>query len=97
MHISPEDPRRPDLRQSLQRDLRRHARREAGYRSFWRSLSLLGTVGWPIVFLAAGGAVAGHWLDMQWHTGVRWALILVTCGTILGCWVAWCLIGAGQR
>jgi ATP synthase protein I len=96
MQSSPEDARRPDLRQSLQRDLRRHARRELGQHSFWRSLSLLGTVGWPIVFLAAGGAVAGHWLDMQWHTGIRWALILVTCGTILGCWIAWRLI-TGQR
>jgi ATP synthase protein I len=96
MPSSPEDPRRPDLRQALQRDLRRHARRESGQRSFWRSLRLLGTVGWPIVGLAAGGAVAGHWLDVQWHTGVRWALIFVTCGTILGCWIAWHLI-AGQR
>ncbi len=97
MSTAPEDPRRPDLRQAIQRDLQRHARREPGHRSFWRALSLLGTVGWPIVLLAAGGAVAGHWLDAQWHTGVRWALLLVTCGTMLGCWVAWRVIRTEKR
>jgi ATP synthase protein I len=97
MSIAPDDPRRPDLRQALQRDIQRHARREQGQRSFWRALSLLGSVGWPIVLLAAGGAVVGHWLDTQWHTGVRWALILVTCGTSFGCWMAWHLLGAGRR
>jgi ATP synthase protein I len=87
-----EDPRRADLRRSLQRDLQRHGRRDPGHRSFWRSLSVLGTVGWPIVCFAVGGAVAGHWLDRRWQTGVQWALILVTCGTLLGCWIAWHLV-----
>ena len=97
MSTAPEDPRRPDLRQAIQRDLQRHARREPGHHSFWRALSLLGTVGWPIVLLAAGGAVTGHWLDAQWHTGVQWALLLVTCGIILGCWIAWRVIRTEKR
>jgi ATP synthase protein I len=87
-----QDPRRADLRRSIQRDFRRHGRRDQGHHSFWRSLSVLGTVGWPIVCFAVGGAVAGHWLDMRWQTGVRWALILVTCGTLVGCWLAWHLV-----
>jgi ATP synthase protein I len=97
MHPDSGEPRRPDLRRSIQRDFRRRAHREPGHRSFWRSLSVLGTVGWPIVLLAAGGAAAGHWLDVQWEAGVRWALVLLTCGTILGCWIAWRLVGAGKR
>ena len=87
-----EDPRRADLRRSLQRDFRRHDRRDQGPRSFWRALSILGTVGWPIVCFAVGGAMVGHWLDVRWQTGVRWALILVTCGTLVGCWIAWHLV-----
>lgn len=96
MRPSARESRPAELRRSLQRDLRRHAGREPGHQSFWRSVSILGTVGWPIVLLAAGGAVAGHWLDAQWETGVRWALILLTCGTVLGCWIAWHGVRTGK-
>lgn len=84
--------RRPDLRDSVQRDLRRYQAREEGHRSFWRSLSVLGSVGWPIVATMVGGALLGRWLDQQWNTGVRLTLMLVFAGALLGGSVAWSVI-----
>lgn len=87
-----DDLRRGDLQQAFARDFERHARRERGHGSFWRSLSLLGSVGWPIVLLTAGGAVVGHWLDRRWDTGIRFALLLLMLGVGLGIGIAWHLI-----
>lgn len=96
MDLTPDDPRRPDLRKAIDRDFRQQARREKGQGSFWRSLSVVGSVGWPVAILAAGGALLGHWLDQRWGTGIRWALVFVTCGVVAGSWTAWCLLGKGQ-
>lgn len=80
--------RRPDTRDRTRRDLGRFRDREPGGR-FWQSLSLLGSVGWPIVLLATGGAMLGHRLDERFGTGVHFTLILLTIGTCLGCIVAY--------
>jgi len=80
--------RRPDPRERARRDLSRFRRRESGNR-FWHSLSLIGTVGWPIVLLATGGALLGRHLDGRLHTGVHLTLILLTLGTALGCFAAY--------
>jgi len=82
-------PERPDLRATWQRDLNRHSRREEGDRTFWRSIRVLGSVGWPIVLATAGGAMLGHWLDDRWGTGVRWTLVLLTLGVIVGSLIAY--------
>ena len=97
MTAAPDDPRRPDLREALERDLRRHARREPGHSAFWRALSLLGTVGWPIVFTTAGAALLGHYLDVEWGTGVRLTLVLVTIGAAVGGAIAWHAVTGGGR
>ncbi|HEX4996780.1 MAG TPA: AtpZ/AtpI family protein [Terriglobia bacterium] len=86
-------PDRGDLRAAFERDFRRQARREPGHRLFWRSIGVLGSVGWPIAILTAGGALLGHALDVRWNTGVRYALILVTAGAITGSWIAWRSVG----
>ncbi len=80
---------RPDIRAALERDASRHARREVGHRSFWRSLGVLGMVGWPIALSSVGGALLGHYLDNRWNTGVRFALLLLMVGTGVGLFVAW--------
>lgn len=80
--------RRADTRDRTQRDLDRLRRRESGGR-FWRSLALIGSVGWPIVLLSTGGALLGGYLDTRWNTGVRFSLILLTVGTALGCFIAY--------
>lgn len=87
---------RGDLREAFDRDFRRVARREPGHGTFWRSLGVLGSVGWPIALLTAGGALLGHWLDVRWHTGVRLALLFLTLGVFAGCWIAWRNVG-GHR
>jgi ATP synthase protein I len=82
-------PGRPDLRDTWERDLERRAHREDSDRSFWRSLRVLGGVGWPIVLAAAGGAMLGHSLDARWNTGVRSTLVLLTVGVVVGSLVAY--------
>ncbi len=84
-----EDPRRPDLKRSLSAAFRRYERGENRHRSFWKSLAILGSVGWPIVVLSTGGAWLGHWLDQRFHTAPRWALVLLTVGIVIGSWTAW--------
>ena len=62
---------RRDMRRSIERDALRHARRDRTAASFWRSLSVLGTVGWSIALPTAGGRLLGHHLDRPARTGVR--------------------------
>lgn len=80
---------RPDARRSLERDVERLARREPSGASFWRSLSVLGTVGWSIAVPAAAGAWLGHRLDLHWESGVRFTLMLLVAGVIVGSGIAW--------
>jgi ATP synthase protein I len=64
-------------------DLARLRRRQPAGR-FWRSLALIGSVGWPIVLLSTGGALGGRYLDVHWGTGVRFTLMLLFVGTVVG-------------
>jgi ATP synthase protein I len=84
--------RRALVRESLDRDLGRYARRERDASSFWRSLGVLGSVGWPIVLAAVGGALAGRWLDARYDSGIRFTLGLLTAGVSVGVAVAWHLV-----
>jgi predicted F0F1-ATPase subunit len=79
---------RPDAHDRTQRDIDRFRRREPGGR-FWRSLALIGSVGWPIVLLATGGALLGHHLDGRFGTGVHFTLVLLTTGTAVGSFIAY--------
>ena len=88
---------RPDMRRSIERDARRHARREPTAATFWRSLSVLGTVGWSIALPAAGGALLGHHLDTRLGTGVRLTLILLTAGVLVGGVLAWHALGRDRE
>jgi ATP synthase protein I len=80
---------RPDPKHSLDRDVDRLKRREPSAESFWRSLSVLGTVGWSIALPAAAGAWLGHRLDLQLESGVRFTLMLLVAGVMLGSVIAW--------
>ena len=80
---------RPDARRSLDRDVARLKRREPSAASFWRSLSVLGTVGWSIALPAATGAWLGHRLDLRLDSGVRFTLMFLVAGVVLGSVLAW--------
>ena len=88
--------RRPELRARLGRDLSRYARRERDATTFWRSLAIIGSVGWPIVMTMVGGALGGRWLDAQWNTGIRLTLIMLVGGALLGMAIAWNLVRPGR-
>jgi ATP synthase protein I len=88
---------RPDARRSLERDVGRLKRREPTSASFWRSLSVLGTVGWSIALPAVGGAWLGHRLDLHLESGVRFTLMLLTAGVMLGSVVAWRVVREHRR
>jgi len=92
-HQPPSDNlRRPDLRQAVRHDLRRYRQREQGHGAFWRSLRVLGAVGWSIVLTTVGGAMLGRYLDHLLNSGLRMTLTLIFVGVILGMAVAWNLI-----
>jgi ATP synthase protein I len=92
-----DDRRRSEMRRSIQRDMRRYREREPAERSFLRSLTVLGSVGWPIAVMMVTGAWLGRWLDRQWDTGVRLTLILVFVGALLGGSVAWSIIQGTKK
>lgn len=85
------------MRTAFERDLKRYESRQSAVQSFWRSLGVLGAVGWPIVLLTAGGALLGHWLDTRWQTGVRLTLMLVALGALVGSLAAWTVIQGTRR
>jgi len=89
MSGAPPPDARPDAQRSLERDVDRFERRERTGAAFWRSLSLVGSVGWSIALPSAAGAWLGHRLDLRFGTGVRFTLMLLFVGVMLGGAVAW--------
>jgi ATP synthase protein I len=80
---------RLDPRAAIRRDSQRLARRDPDLRRFWRYLSVLGMVGWPIALGAVGGIWIGRWLDVRFDSGIRLTLSLMLVGVLIGCTVAW--------
>lgn len=89
MNSPTDDTSRRDPRGAIRRDASRLERRERGHRSFWQSLGVLGMVGWPIALATTGGILLGRWLDLQQQTGIRYTLLLLAVGLLLGCFTAW--------
>lgn len=84
----PTPSKRPDPRRSLERDVGRLRRRDPSGASFWRSLSVLGTIGWSIALPAVAGAWLGHRLDVRLDTGVRFTLMFLVAGVLIGSAIA---------
>ncbi len=80
---------RVDPRAAVKRDRRRLARRDPRHQSFWRSLNVLGMVGWPIVIGSLGGIFLGRYLDNLLQSGIRFTLMLLMLGVSIGSFVAW--------
>lgn len=77
---------RGDLKQRTRADAERFEKRKPP--SFWHSLALIGSVGWPIALGSVGGALLGRALDRHFQTGIRFTLILLTLGTALSSFAA---------
>ena len=88
---------RPDTRRSLERDVGRLKRRDPTAASFWRSLSVLGIVGWSISLPSVAGAWLGHRLDLHFESGVRFTLMLLAAGVIIGSVIAWRAVREHRR
>lgn len=78
---------RADVRERTERELSRYRKREQN-RGLWRSLALVGSVGWPIVLLALGGAWLGRVCDKRLDSGIRCTAVLLFAGAGLGTYVA---------
>ena len=78
-----------ELRDVLRKDSARRARREVGPRTFWRSLGIIGMVGWPIALASVAGALFGRSLDSRWQTAPQFTLLFLMVGVAVGCYVAW--------
>ncbi len=46
-------------------------------------------VGWPIALGAVGGTWLGRYLDTRFDAGLRYTLMLMTAGILLGSFAAW--------
>jgi len=62
---------------------------EQGERSFFRSLGVIGGLGWMIVLPMLGGLALGRWLDRLFGSGIMWTAALLMVGVSLGCRLAW--------
>ncbi len=89
MKHPPDDRRHREMRTALRQDISRRSRRDSGPHVFWKSLAMIGMVGWPIALGAVGGAMGGHYLDVHFDTGVHFTLMLLTIGVSLGSYAAW--------
>jgi len=46
-------------------------------------------VGWPIALGSVCGTLLGRYLDTRLDTGIRYTLMLMMCGVLVGCFTAW--------
>jgi hypothetical protein len=81
------DERLARMQKCTAREVSRYQRRRTNG-GFWRALGLIGSVGWPIVLLALGGAWLGRFCDARLGGGIRCTALLLFAGTGLGTYVA---------
>jgi ATP synthase protein I len=65
------------------------ARSRSSRQSIWKSIAVLGTVGWSVTIPTIVGVALGLWLDRRWPMGFSWTLTLLTAGLVIGCVNAW--------
>lgn len=63
--------------------------RREGRPSFWRSVGIVGVIGWSVALPTLIGVAAGSWIDRRWPTRFSWTLTLLGVGLVLGCVMAW--------
>ena len=84
-HKGREEMRRAvDLRKS-----RRETWEKDGERPLWKTLSMVGALGWLIVLPTILGVFVGRWLDARAGTGVTFSGGLTFLGACLGFYLVW--------
>lgn len=71
------------------RESRMIRRKKEGSPNVWRSVGLVGLIGWSVVLPMLAGIALGIWIDGQWPSRFSWTLMLLVAGLAAGCANAW--------
>lgn len=85
------------MRQVGVREARMIRRQKEGLPSFWRSVAMVGAIGWSVALPTLIGVAAGTWIDHRWPSRFSWTLMLLFAGLALGCMDAWNRINREQE
>lgn len=77
------------MRQVGSREQRMLRARRSGPPAPWRSVGILGVVGWSIAVPTLAGVALGTWIDGRFPSRFSWTLMLLAAGVALGCAIAW--------
>ena len=64
-------------------------RKKEGPPNVWRSVGLMGLVGWSVVLPMLIGVAVGLWIDRAHPSRFSWTLMLLVAGLVGGCANAW--------
>ena len=79
------------------REMQRQRRARGEMSTFFRSLALLGTIGWLIVGPLLLGLFGGRWVDRAMGGGLTWTLGGAFAGLVLGSWMVWRRLAASEE
>lgn len=85
------------VQQVGEREARMLRRKREGGPSFWRSMAMVGAIGWAVAVPTLVGIAVGTWLDHKWPSRFSWTLMLLFGGLVLGCRDAWIRIRRAQE
>jgi ATP synthase protein I len=71
--------------------------KKEGPPSFWRSVAMVGAIGWAVALPTLVGVAAGRWIDHEWPSRYSWTLMLLLGGLAMGCLDAWMRINREQE
>lgn len=63
-----------------------------GDSSFWRSVGMMGTIGWSVSVPTALGVLLGRWLDGRLDSAHVFVVFFMLVGLGVGCVTAWRMI-----
>ncbi|HJT86955.1 MAG TPA: AtpZ/AtpI family protein [Bryobacteraceae bacterium] len=71
------------------REERMVRRKREGPPNVWRSVGLIGLVGWWVALPMLVGVALGTWIDRHFAGTYSWTLMLLVAGLLFGCINAW--------
>ena len=77
------------IREVGSREKRMLRRRKQGPPNVWRSMGLIGLVGWSVALPMLIGIAIGTWIDRACPSRFSWTLMLLVGGLAAGCVGAW--------